>query len=149
MLNHIKKNKGLALNPSVASSLGFTLIELLVVIAIIGILSTIGMTNLYSARLKARDAVRYSDIAQTRLLLELYYEEENSYYVSACADGEPTVAGWTGLMSTFETEEFIDDPFVDPKNTGSYIYKYCLHSSGKYRISYTTEKDDELHTIGY
>lgn len=35
---------------------GFTLIELLVVIAIIGILSTIAMTSLNSARLKAKDA---------------------------------------------------------------------------------------------
>jgi prepilin-type N-terminal cleavage/methylation domain-containing protein len=38
------------------NSKGFTLIELLVVIAIIGILSTIAMTSLNGARLKAKDA---------------------------------------------------------------------------------------------
>ncbi|MDD3190415.1 MAG: type II secretion system protein [Candidatus Pacebacteria bacterium] len=38
------------------NSKGFTLIELLVVIAIIGILSTIAMTSLNSARKKANDA---------------------------------------------------------------------------------------------
>ena len=40
---------------------GFTLIELLVVIAIIGLLSTMAVVSLNSARLKARDAKRASD----------------------------------------------------------------------------------------
>ncbi|MFA6897591.1 MAG: type II secretion system protein [Patescibacteria group bacterium] len=41
---------------------GFTLIELLVVISIIGVLSTIAMTSLNGARLKAKDAAIMSSV---------------------------------------------------------------------------------------
>ncbi len=58
---------------------GFTLIELLVVIAIIGVLSTLAIVALGSARLKARDSKRVSDLTQVGKALELYYSTNNSY----------------------------------------------------------------------
>jgi prepilin-type N-terminal cleavage/methylation domain-containing protein len=60
-------------------SRGFTLIELLVVIAIIGVLSSVVMTSLNSARIKARDAKRASDIRQLQTALELYYHDHSVY----------------------------------------------------------------------
>lgn len=49
---------------------GFTLVELLVVVGIIGILASIGVASLNSARQKARDAKRISDVKQMAVILE-------------------------------------------------------------------------------
>lgn len=64
---------------------GFTLIELLVVIAIIGLLSTIVMTSLNSARKKGRDTRRVEDLNQIRQALEMYYDSSGSYPTSTAA----------------------------------------------------------------
>jgi len=58
---------------------GFTLIELLVVIAIIGILSSVVLASLNSARKKSRDARRVSDVKQMQLALELYFDSNGGY----------------------------------------------------------------------
>ncbi len=58
---------------------GFTLIELLVVIAIIGLLSTLAVVALNSARQKARDAKRVADAKQLQTALELYYNDKTAY----------------------------------------------------------------------
>ncbi|MEK7102891.1 MAG: prepilin-type N-terminal cleavage/methylation domain-containing protein, partial [Patescibacteria group bacterium] len=58
---------------------GFTLIELLVVIAIIGIIGTIMLVSLQSARKKARDSRRKTDINSIVLALQLYNFDTNSF----------------------------------------------------------------------
>jgi general secretion pathway protein G len=58
---------------------GFTLIELLVVIAIIGLLSTLSILALNSARARSRDAKRISDVRQIQTALEMYYNDNNDY----------------------------------------------------------------------
>ncbi len=58
---------------------GFTLIELLVVVAIIGLLSSVVMVSVNSARAKARDARRMSDIDQAIKALALYYSDYGNY----------------------------------------------------------------------
>jgi len=57
----------------------FTLIELLVVIAIIGLLATIVLVSLNTARSKARDVKRMADLKQIQLALEMYYNDKGSY----------------------------------------------------------------------
>lgn len=59
---------------------GFTLIELLVVIAIIGILASVVLASLNSARKKSRDARRVADVKQIQLALEMYYDSKGGSY---------------------------------------------------------------------
>ncbi len=59
---------------------GFTLIELLVVVAIIGVLSSVVLTSLNSARGKARDARRLSDVQQIAKAFYLASNADNGLF---------------------------------------------------------------------
>jgi len=63
---------------------GFTLIELLVVIAIIGILSSVVLASLNSARAKGADAAIKSGLANMRAQAELYYDSNTGSYTNLC-----------------------------------------------------------------
>ena len=75
----LKKNK----KARMPARHGFTLIELLVVIAIIGILASIVLASLNSARRKSRDSRRVADMGQVRLAQELYFDSNRTYVVGA------------------------------------------------------------------
>ena len=107
MLQYFKKRTG---------QKGFTLIELLVVIAIIGILATIVLVSLNTARSKARDVRRISDMRQIALGLEMYYDSNSS-------TGYPGTTGtnqWTAMETALEPT-YISSVPSDP-GTGSYQY---------------------------
>jgi len=69
-----------------AGNKGFTLIELLVVIAIIGILSSIVLASLNSARDKGKDASIKGNLSSIRVEAELFYDENSSVYTGLCSD---------------------------------------------------------------
>lgn len=95
---------------------GFTLIELLVVIAIIGILSSVVLASLNSARQKGRDAKRISDVKQLQLALELYYDA-NSGYPTALSTATLVTPGYIAALPT------------DPTTNVGYSYE-SLQSDG-------------------
>lgn len=64
---------------------GFTLIELLVVVAIIGILASVVLASLNTARAKGADAAVKANLANMRAQAELFYDT-GSTYTSVCAD---------------------------------------------------------------
>lgn len=64
---------------------GFTLIELLVVIAIIGILSSVVLASLNTARDKGTDAARKSNLNNIRAQAEIVFDDDGDY-AAVCAD---------------------------------------------------------------
>jgi len=65
---------------------GFTLIELLVVIAIIGVLASVVLASLNSARNKGIDAAVRSNLSNARAQAEIFYDNANTY-VNVCGSG--------------------------------------------------------------
>jgi prepilin-type N-terminal cleavage/methylation domain-containing protein len=63
---------------------GFTLIELLVVIAIIGILSSVVLASLNTARDRGADASIRASLNNARAQAELYYDSNGNNYDDVC-----------------------------------------------------------------
>ncbi len=107
---------------------GFTLIELLVVIAIIGILSSVVLASLSTARQKARDATRISDIKNVQLALELYYDGTQSYPKNAAAATADTAVDIDAANNTSAAlvPTYIPKMPLDPQNRH---YKYVATAS--------------------
>ena len=130
------------------TSRGFTLIELLVVIAIIGLLSSVVLASLNTARAKARDARRLSDLHQIQNALEFYASDNagsypstgsmsNVYIDTGCPQSvtspDMKTETWIpGLTPTY-ISSLPKDP--NPINGGCYMYssngnKYLLTAFG-------------------
>jgi len=92
---------------------GFTLIELLVVIAIIGILSSIILASLNSARKKGRDARRVADIKQIQLALEMYFDTHGEYPAGTSVSD----------LSVLESDNYIASIPKDPLSAWHYYYQ--------------------------
>lgn len=110
---------------------GFTLIELLVVIAVIGILSTLAIVALSSARQKARDSKRVADLNQIGKALELYYTTNNGYPTLITA-GQPIADGSTTYLAAVPTNPV---PKTDGNCPNQDYQYYYITATNTYVVS--------------
>ncbi len=110
------------------------MIELLVVIAVIGLLATIVLVSLDSARKKARDARRASEIRNIGTALEVYFLNRNpGVYPTAglSTTGIPGTVGTALAGDNLMTSPLPDDPITTrhynwANNSGS-NQVYCIY----------------------
>ncbi len=88
------------------SKTGFTLIELLVVISIIGLLSSVVLASLNSARTKGADATVKTNLVNLRTQAALYYNTNASY-------------GGLAGSSCSNTSSLFADPTITSQITGA------------------------------
>ncbi len=135
---------------------GFTLIELLVVIAIIGLLSTLAVVALNTARAKSRDAKRVADVKQIQTALELYSGDESGYPADGVADAGTLTLGAAATSDCLDGAGFTGACAVAPTymglvpaDPGTTNYTYASQDSAgaacntgpcaSYTVSFTLE----------
>ena len=113
---------------------GFTLIELLVVIAIIGVLSSVVLASLNTARLKAADASVKSEVVQLRNIMAFEYTDTGTYDAIKAGGGGSNAwwgvgascANFTGAYAT--QAKNVCDALV--KATGNACGTVCVYFLG-------------------
>lgn len=110
---------------------GFTLIELLVVLAIIGILASIGLVAMQGAREKARDSVRFSDLAALKAALTLYLDSAKHYPIPVNNGGAGPDFSTDVVDGSIFSENnnplfpnFLSKNISDPRNVPGAMYYY-------------------------
>ena len=126
-------------------SRGFTLIELLVVIAIIGILASVVLASLNTARDKGSDAAAKSALAQVRSQAEIYYDVPRTY-VGMCASAPVAAIRANAQVNSYNQNATICNESltayavqVDLKSAGGAGTRYyCVDSTGASKVSATS-----------
>lgn len=122
---------------------GFTLIELLVVIAIIGILASVVLASLNTARDKGTNAATRSSLNNMRAQAEIVYDDANRSYDGVCTD--PNVAeviADTGATCVDSAAAYIIAADLIGSDAGDV---YCVDStgtSGDFTVTEAAETDE-------
>lgn len=109
-------------------SQGFTLIELLVVIAIIGILSSVVLASLNTARNKGADAAIKSQLASIRSQAEIVYDNIGSYGIARAAGTCPNTAS-NDLFGTTTPANVLNQTLGVIGSASGVANTYCVVSA--------------------
>jgi type IV pilus assembly protein PilA len=99
---------------------GFTLIELLVVIAIVGILSSVVLASLNTARGKGANAAIKANMANMRAQAEIYYDG-----VGANTYGSAVTAGGCSVANTVFMDAVIQNALIAIQNANGGTLPTC------------------------
>lgn len=123
---------------------GFTLIELLVVIAIIGILSSVVLASLNTARSKGTDAKIQSELRSVAVNAEIYYDNNsNSYGTAATCDAGIFAATSPNINQIVNDLQSITGTITCNSNGTAYAVShvltattsaFCVDSTGQAKI---------------
>lgn len=117
-----------------SSKAGFTLIELLVVIAIIGILSSIVLVSLNSARGKGNDAAIKTNMVNLRSGAELYFIDQSPSGYGSQAFTSDCGGTVTGVFSDTRVQSYIDDAITKSGQTAATAAR-CFANTSSYVIA--------------
>jgi len=104
-------------------------------VAFTGIITSIVLVSLGSARQRARDALRLSGIGILRVVLELYYNDNGKY----------PVTNDIKELSKYLSPKYIDEVPVDPLNKDNFYYQYESKDGKTYSLKYVLEKEGEQY----
>ena len=115
---------------------GFTLIELLVVIAIIGLLSTLSILALNTARARARDVKRVADVRQIQTALEMYFNDMGVYPTTLAAGSSVTTTNGVYLKTVPTPPSVADGTCAANIVNYTYLYTASTGLGGTYTLAY-------------
>lgn len=138
---------------------GFTLIELLVVIAIIGILSSVVLASLSTARTRGQIAAVQADLSGMRAQAELYAQSNSNQYATAA------VTSCTAATSVFSGTNSLATLITGATSKGATLTCYasttgwtvgaaiggtymCVDGNGKSTSSSTATAITQIQTQG-
>ncbi len=139
MINYLKEKNG------------FTLIEMLVVVSLIGVLTTLVAANLNSARERARDTQRKSDLRNLETALRLYYQDYQAFpgngsggEIYGCGSLGTSVCSpaWGGTWSA-GTNTYMSKMPKDPLPDQSYKYTASVDKESYTLDSCLENKSDD------
>lgn len=117
---------------------GFTLIEVMITVALIGILAAVALPSYKDYVRRGSLPEAFSQLADYRVKMEQFYQDNRLYGTSACADGTASPS-WSGFA---------------PTGAKNFTYACALSSSGQgYTITATgktaTTSEGHVYTINH